>query len=66
MGVAAVAAALGVHARLPGARLALGYLAAFVVVAFAAPAWLLDLSFFLLAAALVFTLPDRSGQSHDA
>ena len=55
VGVAGVAAGLGVRSRLPGARPALAYLAAFLGVAFAAPGWLLDLSFFILAAGL--TLP---------
>jgi len=55
VGVAGVAAACGVHAKRAGARPALAYLVAFLAVAFAAPAWLIDLSFFILAAGL--TLP---------
>ena len=55
VGVAGVAAGLGARSGLSGARPALAYLAGFVVVAFAAPSWLLDLSFFILAAGL--TLP---------
>jgi DNA-binding LytR/AlgR family response regulator len=55
VGLAGVAATLGVRERLSGARPVLAYLAAFLAVVFAAPAWLLDLSFFLLAASL--TLP---------
>jgi hypothetical protein len=49
------AALLGARAKLPGARLVLAYLAAFLLAVFAAPAWFLDLSFFILAAGL--TLP---------
>lgn len=56
VGLAGLAAALGVRRRLAGARLALAYLGAFATVAIAAPAWLLDLSFFLLAASLVLPL----------
>ncbi len=54
--LAGVAAALGVWARRPGARPVLAYLAAFVGVALALPRWLLDVSFFLLAASLVLPL----------
>ncbi len=53
--LAAVAAGFGVWAKRPGARPALAYLAAFLALPFAAPAWFLDVSFFILAATL--TLP---------
>jgi len=58
MGVslAALPAAAGVRQRLPGARLALGYLALFLALALGFPEWLADLSYFLLAAALVLPL----------
>jgi DNA-binding LytR/AlgR family response regulator len=56
VGLAGVAAALGVRQGLSGARLVLAYLAAFLAVVFAAPEWLLDLSFFLLAASLILPL----------
>ena len=56
VGVAGVAAALGMRQRLSGAGLVLAYLAAFLAVVFAAPEWLLDLSFFLLAASLILPL----------
>jgi len=54
--LAGVAAALGIRRGLSGARPVLAYLAAFVAVVFAAPQWLLDLSFFLLAASLILPL----------
>jgi DNA-binding LytR/AlgR family response regulator len=54
--LAAAVAGAGVYQRLPGARLALGYLAAFLATALAFPLWLVDLSFFLLAAILVLPL----------
>jgi DNA-binding LytR/AlgR family response regulator len=54
--LAGVAAALGVRQRLSGAGLVLAYLAIFLAAVFAAPAWLLDLSFFVLAASLVLPL----------
>jgi hypothetical protein len=56
VGVAGFAAALGMRAKLPGAAPLLAYLATFLVVAIAQPVWLLDLSFFLLAASLVLPL----------
>ncbi len=56
VGLAGVAAGLGVRERLSGARPVLGYLAAFLAVVFAAPEWLLDLSFFVLAASLILPL----------
>jgi DNA-binding LytR/AlgR family response regulator len=56
VGLAGVAAALGVRRRLTGAGLVLAYLGAFVVAVLAAPEWLLDLSFFLLAASLLLPL----------
>ncbi len=55
VGLAGLAAALGVWRRTPGARSVLAYLLAFLAAAAAAPSWLLDLSFFVLAASL--TLP---------
>lgn len=51
-----VAAFLGVRGRLPGAKLALAYLAAFLAIILFAPGTLLDLSFFLLAASLLLPL----------
>ena len=51
-----MAAGFGVRERLAGARWALAYLAAFLAIAVAAPRWLLDLSFFLLAATLILPL----------
>lgn len=54
--LAGVASAIGVRQRLPGARLVLAYLAGFLAVVFAAPEWLLDLSFFILAASLILPL----------
>lgn len=53
--LAAAAAGQGVRDRAPGGRLMLAYLVGFLAVIFALPAWLLDLSYFLLAAGL--TLP---------
>lgn len=55
-GLATVAAVIGVRDRRPGARLSLAYLALFLGVGFLFPQWLLDLSFFLLAAGLVLPL----------
>ena len=54
--VAAVATAVGVHRRRPGARLGLAWLALFLSVGLLFPMWLLDLSFFLLAASLILPL----------
>lgn len=54
-GLAAVAAAVGVWARISGARPTLAWLAVFLAAAMAEPFWLLDLSYFILAAGL--TLP---------
>ena len=54
--LAGVAALGGVIARLPGARPALAWLAAFLAMGLLQPVWLLDLSFFVLAAALVLPL----------
>jgi len=54
-GLALVAAAAGVAARTPGARPTLAWLAVFLALAIGEPFWLLDLSFFILAAGL--TLP---------
>jgi len=55
-GLATVIAGVGVRDRLPGARLSLAYLVLFLGVGILFPAWLLDLSFFLLAAGLVLPL----------
>lgn len=54
--MAAAAAAAGVWARRPGARPTLVYLALFLAVGLLLPDWLLDLSYFLLAAGLVLPL----------
>jgi DNA-binding LytR/AlgR family response regulator len=54
--IAAAPAAAGVRLGLPGARLTLAYLALFLALALGFPQWLADLSFFLLAAALVLPL----------
>ncbi|WP_439471551.1 LytR/AlgR family response regulator transcription factor [Brevundimonas sp.] len=51
-----VAAGVGAWRRTPTARLTLAYLAVFLVVAVSFPEWLVDLSYFLLAAALVLPL----------
>ena len=56
IGLAAAASGLGVREQLSGARPVLAYLAGFMAVVFAAPEWLLDLSFFVLAASLVLPL----------
>ena len=55
-GLAAAAAAAGVVRRLPGARLAVAYLALFLALGLAFPEWLVDLSYFLMAAGLVLPL----------
>lgn len=55
VGFATVAAAIGVLRQQPGARAAVAYLVAFLIVAFVSPFGLLDVSYFLLAASL--TLP---------
>jgi hypothetical protein len=54
--LAGVAALGGVHARLPGARPTLAWLVLFLALAALQPFWLLDISFFVLAAALVLPL----------
>lgn len=54
--LAAVPAAAGVHRRVAGARLTLAYLVLFLAAALWFPEWLTDLSYFLLAAALVLPL----------
>ncbi|MDQ3124362.1 MAG: LytTR family DNA-binding domain-containing protein [Pseudomonadota bacterium] len=54
--LAAVATAVGVHRRRPGARPGLAWLALFLSVGLLFPMWLLDLSFFLLAASLILPL----------
>lgn len=54
--LAGAAAIAGVRARKPGAGAVLAYLAAFLTLAVAFPEWLADLSYFLLAAALVLPL----------
>lgn len=53
--LAGLAAGVGIRDRRPGAGLIFGYLAAFLAVALLTPYWLLDVSFFVLAASL--TLP---------
>jgi DNA-binding LytR/AlgR family response regulator len=55
-GLAAVAAAAGVRAKVPGARPTLAYLILFLAVGVLFPRWLVDLSYFLLAAGLVLPL----------
>ena len=55
VGLAGLAAAFGCWRRLPGARPVFVYLLGFLAMGIAAPGWLLDLSFFVFAAAL--TLP---------
>lgn len=54
--LAAVAAVVAVRDRRPGARLSLAWLALFLGVGVLFPEWLLDLSFFLLAACLILPL----------
>lgn len=56
VGLALVASAVGVRRGLPGARLTLAWLAVFMALALAFPEWLVDLSYFLLAASLVLPL----------
>ncbi len=55
-GLAAVATAVAVRHRRPAALLSLAYLAVFLGVGVLFPEWLLDLSFFLLAACLILPL----------
>lgn len=55
VGLAAVAVLAGVRSRAPGARPTFAWLVLFLAVGIAEPFWLLDISYFLLAAAL--TLP---------
>ncbi|WGM39421.1 LytTR family DNA-binding domain-containing protein [Caulobacter sp. NIBR1757] len=54
--LAAVAAGVGVRRRQPLAALTLTYLGLFLAIAVAFPDWLVDLSYFLLAAGLVLPL----------
>lgn len=54
--IAAVSAGWGTWRRLPGAPVSLVWLLLFLVLAVAFPSWLVDLSFFLLAAALLLPL----------
>lgn len=54
--LATAAAAAGVRARRPGARTTLTYLVLFLAVGVLFPKWLVDLSYFLLAAGLVMPL----------
>lgn len=54
--LAAVATAAGVRGQVAGARPTLAYLALFLAVGLLFPRWLVDLSFFLLAAGLVLPL----------
>lgn len=54
--LALAACAAGVRRGQPGARLTLAWLALFTALAIAFPEWLVDLSYFVLAAALVLPL----------
>jgi hypothetical protein len=54
--MAAVSAGWGTWKRLPGAPITLAWLLFFLVLAVAFPAWLVDLSFFLMAAGLLLPL----------
>ena len=54
--VATLVAALGVRHRKPGAVASVAYLTVFLIVAMAWPEWLVDLSYFVLAACLVLPL----------
>jgi hypothetical protein len=56
VGLAGGAALAGVVARLPGARATLAWLGLFLALGVLRPFWLLDVSFFVLAAALVLPL----------
>lgn len=56
LALSSAAAAVGVRRRLPGARLALAYLGAFMVIGLLFPNWLVDLSYFLFAAGFVLPL----------
>jgi DNA-binding LytR/AlgR family response regulator len=56
LGLSAAIAAVAVWRRVPGARLALAYLAAFIAVGFVFPDWLSDLTYFLFAAGLLLPL----------
>lgn len=55
-GLAAIATAVAVRHRRPAALMSLAYLALFLSVGILLPEWLLDLSFFLLAACLILPL----------
>lgn len=54
--MAAIVTAVGVRRKRNGARLTLAYLLVFLAVAVAYPEWLVDLSYFVLAACLVLPL----------
>lgn len=54
--LAAVTVGMGVRRRLPAARLTLGWLGLFIAVGLIFPAWLIDLSYFLFAAAFLLPL----------
>jgi DNA-binding LytR/AlgR family response regulator len=56
VGVSALAAAVGVRRRLPGARPILAWLLVFLSFGLAFPAWLADLTYFLFAAGLILPL----------
>lgn len=56
LALSTLAAGVGVRRGLPGARLNLAYLAAFMTVGVLFPNWLIDLSYFLFAAGLVLPL----------
>ncbi|NBW10182.1 MAG: DNA-binding response regulator [Caulobacteraceae bacterium] len=56
LGLSATVTAVAVWRRVPGSRLTLAYLAAFLAVSFVFPAWLSDLTYFLFAAGLLLPL----------
>ncbi|WP_333591940.1 LytR/AlgR family response regulator transcription factor [Brevundimonas sp.] len=56
LALSAVVAAVAVHRRMPGARLLLVYLVAFIAIGVIFPSWLVDLSHFLFALGLVLPL----------
>ncbi len=56
LALSTMAAAVGARRRLPGARLSLAYLGAFMAIGVLFPNWLVDLSYFLFAAGLVLPL----------
>ena len=56
LALSALVAAVAVHRRMPGARLLLVYLVAFIAIGVIFPSWLVDLSHFLFALGLVLPL----------